>query len=351
VATGPNVRTVAAAAGVSPATVSNAYNRPMRLSAEVRERVLAVAAELGYTPDPAARSLRTGQAGTIGIIFTVGLSYAFADPYYIELLGGLAEVTEETCTGLTLLPIQSPQRGPGDDLTRAAVHAVERAVIDGAIADGLDDAHPAVRALARRGIPLVRSSDTAEGRCVLVDDHGAGQLVGRHLAGLGHRDVVMIVADATPPPHVARGGVAGDELYPYSRLRLAGLRDGLGAAARLRVVTAGRNSTQAGRAAASFALEPPAAPTAITADSDVFALAALDVLRERGLRPGTDVAVTGFDDIPAAAAAGLTTVRQPIREKGRTMGRMLLDPTVTAQRVLLPTQLVIRSSTGPCPQR
>jgi DNA-binding LacI/PurR family transcriptional regulator len=346
-ATGPNVRTVAAAAGVSPATVSNAYNRPERLSAEVRARVFAVAAEQGYIPDAAARSLRTGHTGTIGLIFTVGLSYAFSDPYYIDLLHGLAEVTEETRTGLTLIPVETPPRSASDDEIRAAVRAVERAVIDGAIADGLDDAHPAVRALARRGIPLVRSSDTGGGRCVFVDDYGAGLLVGRHLADLGHRDVVVIVADATPPPHVARDDVTDSQLYPYSRLRLAGLRDGLGVSSRVRVVTAGRNSPEAGRAAAAFALDPPGAPTAIAADSDVFALAAIDLLRERGRRPGNDVAVTGFDDIPAAAAAGLTTVRQPIREKGQTMGRMLLDPTFTAERVVLPTQLVVRTSTEP----
>jgi DNA-binding LacI/PurR family transcriptional regulator len=347
----PNVRTVAEAAGVSPATVSNAYNRPGRLSAEVRARVFAVADEQGYTPDAAASSLRTGRAGAIGVIFTVGLSYAFSDPYYVDLLAGIAEVMEQTRTGLTLIPIEAPPANASEDEIRAAVWAVDRAVIDGAIADGLDDAHPAVRALARRGIPLVRSSDTGRGRCVFVDDHGAGLLVGRHLADLGHRDVVAIVANATPPPHVVREGVQDGELYPYSRLRLAGLRDGLGASARTRVVTAGRNSPEVGRAATAFALDSPAVCTAIAADSDVFALAAVDLLRERGLRPGDDVSVTGFDDIPAAAAAGLTTVRQPIREKGRSMGQMLLDPTFTAQRVVLPTQLVVRTSTGPCGDR
>jgi len=73
----------------------------------------------------------------------------------------------------------------------------------------------------------------------------------------------------------------------------------------------------------------------------------MQAVRRRGLAPGHDISVTGFDDIPAADAAGLTTVRQPIREKGRMLGRMLLDPTYTDERVVLPTELVIRSSTGP----
>ena len=64
---------------------------------------------------------------------------------------------------------------------------------------------------------------------------------------------------------------------------------------------------------------------------------------------GREVSLTGFDDIPAAEAAGLTTVRQPIAEKGRLLGRMLLDPEFTQRRVVLDTDLVVRTSTGPAP--
>jgi DNA-binding LacI/PurR family transcriptional regulator len=73
----------------------------------------------------------------------------------------------------------------------------------------------------------------------------------------------------------------------------------------------------------------------------------LDGIRQRGLRVGQDVSLSGFDDIAEAQAAGLTTVRQPIAEKGRLLGRMLLDPAFTQRRVVLDTELVIRSSTGP----
>ncbi len=80
--------------------------------------------------------------------------------------------------------------------------------------------------------------------------------------------------------------------------------------------------------------------------SDVLAFGAFDALKERGLRAGVDVSVTGFDDLPAAGEAGLTTVRQPIREKGQLMARMLLEPDFDQRRIELPTQLVIRASTG-----
>jgi DNA-binding LacI/PurR family transcriptional regulator len=357
---GPTARSVANAAGVSPATVSNAYNRPERVSAGVRARVLAVAREQGYVPDPAARSLRTGQCGAIGVVLTVGLSYAFSDPYYVELLTGLAEVTERTSSGLLLVPIGPlPQDGDGDeDAAGQATAAVERAVIDGAVADGLPDDHPAVLALARRGVPLVQSSPTGRGRSVIVDDRAAGRALGEHLAALGHRDVAAVVATPGPPGELVTH-LDERELYPYSRLRLAGLREGLGPHASVTPVSAGRNAGESGRVAATALLASGAAsdagarrrPTAVVADSDVQALRILDVARSLGLVPGRDLSVTGFDDLPAARDTGLTTVRQPIREKGRLMARMLLDPALTETRIVLPTELVVRASTGPVAAR
>lgn len=342
----PTLRTVAAAAGVSTAAVSYAFNRPDRLSGPVRERILAVARELGYAgPDAAARTLRTGRAGAIGLIFTVGLPYAFYDPYMVDMLGGLAEVAEQYRTGLVLIPFDLGDGVPRDeDELRISLEAVHRAVIDGVIAEGLSDDHPAVLAFAARGIPLVQSSPTQSGRSVLIDDQAAGREVGAHLAGQGHRDVAVVLAYSGGA--VTR--VDEDKLYPYSRLRLAGLREGLGPDVRVRVLGAGTNAEESGRAAAAVALD--ARPTAIAADSDVLALGVLDTVRRRGLVPGRDVAVTGFDDVPLAAAVGLTTVRQPIRDRGRLMGRMLLDPGYTAEHVVLPSELVVRSSTAGRPQ-
>jgi DNA-binding LacI/PurR family transcriptional regulator len=275
----------------------------------------------------------------------VQLSYAFTDPYYAALLTGLTEVAERTGTGLVLLPFTPPVSGLDDDEVRESVKAVHRAVIDGAVADGLGDDHPAVRALAARGVPLVRSSDSAGGRCVLIDDEAAGRSIGQHLAGLGHRDVTVVVASPGEPGQASPDPDEGI-LYPYSRLRLAGIRAGLGAGARVRVVTGGRNAAQSGRAAAGLILGRRDLPSAVAADSDVLGLGVLAAARLRGLEPGRDLSVTGFDDLPAAEAAGLTTVRQPIREKGRLMGQMLLDPSFTERRVLLPTELVVRASTA-----
>ena len=298
----------------------------------MRERIFAVAHELGYAgPDPAARSLRSGKAAAIGVLFTAGLTYAFSDPYCVEVLRGVAEVAERTRTSLVLMPLVAHTAALTVEQTRESVRGVRQAVIDGAIADGIPDGHPALEVLQTRGLPLVRSVDDPAARCVLIDDRDAARHIGRHLAALGHRDVAVLVDTPSARP-----------LSPYGRHRLDGIRDGLGPAARVTVVAAGTNTIDAGRAAAAQLLIGQA-PSAIAAISDALALGALQV------RPATGqaVAVTGFDDVPAAAAAGLTTIRQPTLEKGRLMGRMLLDPTLAHRRVLLPTELIVRDSTQP----
>lgn len=315
----PTIATVARAAGVSPASVSNAYNRPGQLSAPVRERIFAAAAELGYAgPDPAARSLRSRRAGAIGVLFTAGLSYAFTDPYSVTALRGVCEVAEEARVGVLLMPLVADTAALDAEQTRRSVQAVAGAMIDGAIADCIDTSHPALQTLRARGIPLVYTAEVPGARCVVLDEEGAGRRIGAHLGERGHTDVAVLVDGDTP----------------YARARAAGIRAGLGPAARVTIVDAGANSPGAARRAVA-GLD---GPTAIAAVSDALALGVVEA--------GTGVAVTGFDDVPAAEAAGLTTIRQPIAEKGRVMARMLLEPGAADQRVLLPTELIVRASTA-----
>jgi DNA-binding LacI/PurR family transcriptional regulator len=341
---GPSLKTVAEAVGVCPATVSNAYNKPGHLSATLRERIFAVAEELGYAgPGAAARSLRSGRSGAIGVLGTVQLSYAFTDPYCAEFLAGVAGILEQHRTSMLLMPL-APRAVSTSDEVRKSVEAVRNAVIDGVVIDGIDDGHPALRVVAGRGLPRVRSTADPGARCVLIDDHAAAQAVGEHLASLGHRNVAVVAASI----HERITRDAGqDTLYPYARSRVAGVRAGLGAGAQVTVVGAGPNQARGGRAAVGLVLRERPRPTAIVATSDVLALGVMAALREHRLEAGRDISVTGFDDIPAAAALGLTTVRQPIREKGRLMARMLLDTSLQDQQIVLPTQFIPRASTGP----
>src|SRR5215207_4327650 len=101
----PGVVAVARAVGVSPSTVSNAFNRPEQLSPALRERVLRTAAELGYGgPDPIARSLRSGRAGAIGVVFPERLPYAFDDPTALRFLQGLSDAADDEQLAVVLVP-------------------------------------------------------------------------------------------------------------------------------------------------------------------------------------------------------------------------------------------------------
>jgi DNA-binding LacI/PurR family transcriptional regulator len=119
------------------------------------------------------------------------------------------------------------------------------------------------------------------------------------------------------------------------------------------VVSAGHNAHASGVSAAHWILDELLRPdvpdsfTAIVGLSDVVALGVLEVLRSAGVPVPGQLSVCGFDDIPAAAASGLTTLRQPIGGKGRIVGELLLDPEATPRQVLLPMELVSRSTTGP----
>jgi DNA-binding LacI/PurR family transcriptional regulator len=349
------LQTVADAVGVSRSTVSNAYSRPDQLSPELRDRILEAARELGYAgPNPTARSLRRGRVGSIGVLFSANLSYAFTDPYAVQFLRGLAETAEKHDTGLLLMPLSED-----DEVATAAVH---NAVVDGFCVYCLPDWHPAFAAIGLRGLPAVTAEGKAHGHAdagfVGIDEAAATREAGRHIAALGHRRIALIADWIVPERETRPVMLATPEDVPYyvSRERLAGYRDAfaeIGVAwPEIATINAAQNSRPAAAAAAAHALDRADRATAILAVSDLLALGVLDALRARGLRPGKDVSVIGFDDIPEAEAARLTTVRQPAIEKGRIAGALLLDPPSDPARrqVMLPTEFVVRATTGPAPR-
>jgi DNA-binding LacI/PurR family transcriptional regulator len=342
---GVTIKTVAQAVGVSPSTVSNAYNKPDQLSAALRERIMTAAQELGYAgPDASARALRSGRAGSVGVLFTDKLAYAFSDPYAVGFLAGLAEVAEDFATSLLLMPLSSSD-------TQAGTTAVQQAAIDAAAIFCVAGSHPALDTLKTRGVPMVSTDrgDHPELSWVAIDEEAAAAAIGRHLARLGHKDLVVLVDNAQA------AGIQPVELtieevgYTDCELRIRGLRSAM-PDARIRLVSGGHNAIASGRAGAEWVLDSQDRPTAIVGLSDVLALGAMEAMQTRGLVPGRDLTVVGFDDIPVAESSGLTTIRQPIRDKGRAVGRILLDPATTERQILLATELVVRASSGPAPR-
>ena len=351
----PTLDTIARLVGVSRATVSNAYNRPDQLSESLRERILAAAGELGYSgPDPAARRLRTGRAGAVGVLMCDRLTYAFSDPAAVLFLDGLAGTLEPVSAGLFILP-GAHGAGPPPEMVRGAV-------VDGFVTYCLPDGDPALAAARERGVPLVLvDHDPLRGEvAVRIDDPGGGQDIVRHLLDLGHQRIAVVTYELGPGRR--QGTVDADRLdaitFGGTRERLGGYRTALAAAGLDWPVTAifesDHNARQPGREAATALLRAQPPPTAIVAMSDELALGVLEAAHDAGFDVPGDLSVVGYDDTPAAAVASppLTTVRQPLRAKGKRAGRLLLsicDGDAPPRNRRLPVEVVVRASTGPPP--
>lgn len=348
---GATLQTIADELGVSRSTVSNAYSRPDQLSPELRARILLAAQRLGYSgPNPTARSLRSGKVNAIGVLLTDNLSMAFTDPYAVAYLRGLAEAASARETSLLLLNL------PKDEA--AGRRVISNAAVDAFCLYCVPDWHSALQLVRSRGVPVVIGEDPQafgpEASYVGIDERAAARRLGEHIVNLGHRDIAVVAH------WIVDDGVTGqvhadpDDLrYYVTGERVRGFRDAVLAAGvpweRVVLINAAGNQREEGAEAAAHALDRLDRATAILCTSDVLALGVLDALRVRGLQAGRDTSVTGFDDIPEADAAGLTTIRQPSVERGRLAGELLLDPPEdpSLRRLTLPVSLVVRSTTGP----
>jgi DNA-binding LacI/PurR family transcriptional regulator len=180
--------TVAEAVGVSPMTVSNAYNRPQKLSPALRRRILEVARDLGYPgPNPAARSLRRGRAGSIGLLFGEALTYVFQDPGALEFLRGLAEGSAKDNTVLQLIAALDVDGQEGASL-------LANAIVDGLVVWTLPDRDPLLRLARERNIPLVtHGGPRLDGvPFVGIDERAAARAAAEHLLALGHRSLAVV---------------------------------------------------------------------------------------------------------------------------------------------------------------
>ncbi|MFC4105731.1 LacI family DNA-binding transcriptional regulator [Micromonospora zhanjiangensis] len=346
------LQTIADHVGVSRMTVSNAFSRPDQLSAALRERVLAAAAELGYVgPDPAGRALARGTTGAVGILLTKSLRYAFADEVATTFLGALTDELAPTGLALTLLPAD----------VRDEVAPARDAAMDGAVIFSCDPDLPALEILRRRRIPLVNVDQPPERGVpgVNIDDRAGARDAAQHLIDLGHRSIGILTfslhgphgVDVDPPPPVPTDSYV-------TRQRMLGWRDALDPAG-IRPVVANLPHSHLGDTTdlVREMLTRPDGPTGLLCFSDAMAEAAVRTIEEAGLRVPADLSVVGFDDNPLAARMRprLTTVRQDSEAKGRAAAAALTaairhhrdGTTARVRDVKLPTELVVRESTAP----
>lgn len=352
------MKDVALAAGVSQPAVSYAYNKPSEISEAQREHILKVAKKLGY-PGPNVRggSLRSGRVGAIGLMISDELPYAFVDPSTTGLLRGIGEIGELANVALALFPLQKDLVNHSGE--PGAVSLAVRGFVDGLIAYNLPDDYPVVAMARKQNIPLVvvDAPIIEDTPFVGIDDFGSGVVQMKHLLDLGHSKI-GIIADRLRPDGI-RGAVTRERFQQSTenvvRARLEGYLTA-GKAAGLAfedmvIIEAGGFDYAAGDWAAQQILAVKGL-TAVAATSDVMALSFLKIAAEHGVSVPEQLSVIGFDDIPEAAGAGLTTIRQPLIEKGRHAARLLTEllnappsKKSSATRIILPTELVVRSTT------
>lgn len=337
------IKDVARRAGFSVATVSRVLNnKDDAVRPETRRRVEEAAAELGYTPNRAARSLITRKTHAFGVILP-----DLHGEFFSEVIRGIERTAQQE--GYHLLVSSSHSHR---DEIEAAVQAMHGRI------DGLVIMSPGIP--ARDLLPALPASlpcvllncDTDGAACpgVNIDNYGGARGMVRHLLAGGHRRIAIIKGE--PGNHDARE-------------RLRGYRDALaeaGVAADPALEAEGDFGEAAGGRAVRTLLELTERPTAIFAANDSMAIGALSALRLAGVEVPGDMAVAGFDDIPIAryASPPLSSVHVPIQELGAAAVTRLLAAIGgdgdgggpgPAGPAILPTQLVVRASSGGRPGR
>jgi DNA-binding LacI/PurR family transcriptional regulator len=374
------LKTVADKVGVSAMTVSNAFSRPDQLSAELRDRILAAAEELGYVgPDPAARALARGTTGAVGIVLTSMTGTAFADEMATKFLRAIIEGLAPTGLSLTLLSgEEAAGRVPARDVP-----------MDGALVFDCDPASPALGWLRRRKLPVVFvDQDPAPGvPCINVDDRGGARAAAEHVIGLGHRRIGIVNAGVVGPHGLQTSAPAGHQSI-VTEERMLGWMDALNAADVSPTIVKQRDHTEEdGSRALHLLLAADPGITAVLCFSDTLAHGVMLAAQDKGMELPRDLSVVGFDDNPLAARLrpALTTVWQDGEEKGRLAAEMLVrllaatqggrmagatggddkgggdkgggdkgggdkgggDKGGDAPHIVLPTKLVVRDSTAP----
>ncbi len=310
----PTIQEIAQEVGVSISAVSHAFNKPSEISAELRERIMRVAQERGYRPDPRARSLRRGESSLIALVIS-----SLANVYF----SGLAQAIQETIAvqGYHLVVLNSKGTEHGE---RDSLDTVQHEGMAGAIVD-LYRLKPDTAIKVAAGRPVVFIADHAQtvtAPAVRVDNYTAAYDAVRYLAGQGRQRIAHITGPAG----------ATNALRRRAGYRKAVRDQKLGEP----MEAPGDFSFEAGRRAMEALLALPDRPDAVFAANDLMAIGALTVLRAQGIAVPDQIAIVGFDNIDEAARTipPLTTVDQPTGQIGAAAANLLLtalrDPAFRA---------------------
>ena len=347
----PKQADVGLLAGVSRATVSQVLNNKagFLVPQETRQRVFAAAQELGYVPNASARNLRSQKTLTIGVVIQ-----DINNPFYPAFVRGVQDIAERA--GYDVISYNTDS---SEIRERHFLDVLRQGRVDGVVGVFWHEGHPGLRDLTERGIPVAMLGQMKQGRDDLIDQvyvnaRQAACHAVQYLLGQGHRQITVVTGPGT-----------------ILEERVSGYLDAMSAAgpqAHIEVVRASNFTEDSGYdvghllfaahsgAAQSRAAQSRAArsrPTAVFAVNDLLALGLLRASREWALRVPEDLALVGFDDIPAArlVTPALTTVRQFQERLGQRCTELLLErldgrwADVASRRVEMPYEFVVRDST------
>lgn len=325
---------IAKLAGVAASTVSRALAGSPLVAKKKREEIVKLARDRGYVVNTAARNFRLRRTETISVVIPLGheASQPLSDPFFVEILGYLADEITQRGYGMFLQKILPPM----DDWLGRLI-AARRS--DGIIVIGQSTEHKALEAAAAAYRPLVvwGGHTTKQSYCTVGTDNVAGARAAvEHLIQLGRRRIAFV----------------GAQTAPEIRLRYQGYRQALrrgGTLEAQRIVGAHLTPYAAYEAMRAF-IDGKAKFDAIFAASDVMAISSIRALTAAGIRVPADVAVVGYDDIILAAQTNppLTTVRQDLKRGAETLVDLVLrrisgEDTPSAT---MPAELIIRESCG-----
>lgn len=326
---------IARLAGVSTATVSRALNGSPLINEETRQRIQELARSLSYTINLGAKNLRRGDNSTVGVVIPYNAAHrqSISDPFFLGLLGSLADALTDRQYDLLLSRVDAEHLD-----AIAALHDSGR--VGGIIMIGQWGHHDQLNELARRKLPFVAwGAQLAHQLYCSVgsDNQNGGLLATEHVLALGCRRVAFMGDKSLPEPERRHAGY-------LKGLRKAGLK--ADPALYIESAFAPLDAQQSmrehlDRHGLNF--------DAVVAASDLIAMGAMGVLKERGYRVPEDVCVVGYDDVEPAAHSfpPLTTVRQPLDLAGVRLVDALIRTMAGEQPAseTLPTTLVVRGST------
>ncbi|MBX9746311.1 MAG: LacI family DNA-binding transcriptional regulator [Hyphomonadaceae bacterium] len=335
----PTINDVARLAGVSKKTVSRVINQSPFVKADTREKINAIIAEIGFSPDPQARGLAFRRS------FLIGLVYDNPNPQYVvNMQLGMLDAMRGSGYELVVHPCNRGNPTFLADFRRF----IERQKLSGVVLTPSVSEDDRVKAILDEiGCAYIRiaSVPVDEPEHIIVsNDRMGGRAAARHLAELGHTNIGFISGPSTfRSSHERRGGF--EEELKDRKLKLA---DGY--------IMQGAYTFETGVSCGAELLKLTPRPTAIFAANDEMAAGVLHTIRRAGLNCPEDVSVVGFDDFQIASSVWppLTTVRTPTREIGRMAAEKLIGMSDEADedhpREAAPTTspvLVVRDSTGP----